>query len=77
MRPEWFSAADPDPESLETSPTTDAVLPPIPYNSMWPDDMYWVPHLLSNRPLIGRADFDIDTSGKYQMLRWWFGVSSA
>jgi 8-oxo-dGTP diphosphatase / 2-hydroxy-dATP diphosphatase len=71
MRPEWFSAIDP--QSLEIS---DAVFPPIPYNSMWPDDMYWVPLLLSNRPFIGRADFDIDTSGKYQMLRWWFGVSS-
>jgi 8-oxo-dGTP diphosphatase / 2-hydroxy-dATP diphosphatase len=75
MRPEWFSTTDTP--SLEISPTTEADLPPIPYNSMWPDDAYWMPLLLTNRPFIGRADFDTDTSGKYKMLRWWFGVPSA
>jgi len=74
MRPEWFSAIDT--QSLEISPTTDATFPPIPYNSMWPDDIYWMPLLLANRPFVGRADFDTDTSGKYKMLRWWFGVPS-
>ncbi|KAI0251944.1 hypothetical protein BJV78DRAFT_1125567 [Lactifluus subvellereus] len=74
MRPEWFSAIDT--QSLGISPTTDAVFPPIPYNSMWPDDIYWIPLLLANRPFVGRADFDTDTSGKYKMLRWWFGVPS-
>ncbi|KAH9974060.1 NUDIX hydrolase domain-like protein [Lactifluus volemus] len=75
MRPEWFSVTDT--QSFEISPTTDAVFPPIPYNSMWPDDIYWLPLLLANRPFIGRADFDTDTSGTYRMLRWWFGVLSA
>jgi 8-oxo-dGTP diphosphatase/2-hydroxy-dATP diphosphatase len=74
MRPEWFSATDT--QTVETSETPDTSLPPIPYDSMWPDDIHWMPLLLANRPFIGRADFDTDTSGKYKMLRWWFGVPS-
>lgn len=75
MRPEWFSAAT-DIQSLEISEMPHASLPPIPYDFMWPDDIYWIPLLLANRPFIGRADFDTDTTGKYKMLRWWFGVPS-
>jgi len=74
MRPEWFSAVDA--HSLEVSEKTNAVLPSIPYDSMWPDDVHWMPLLLANRPFVGRADFDTDTSGKYTMLKWWFGVPS-
>jgi 8-oxo-dGTP diphosphatase/2-hydroxy-dATP diphosphatase len=43
---------------------------------MWPDDVHWLPLLLANRPFVGRADFDTDASGKYTMLKWWFGVPS-
>jgi 8-oxo-dGTP diphosphatase/2-hydroxy-dATP diphosphatase len=73
MRPEWFSAVDA--QSPEVS-KTNAILPPIPYGSMWPDDVYWMPLLLANRAFVGRADFDTDESGKYTMLKWWFGVPS-
>jgi 8-oxo-dGTP diphosphatase/2-hydroxy-dATP diphosphatase len=75
MRPEWFSATDT--QIVETSANPDANLLPIPYDSMWPDDIYWMPLLLSNQPFVGRADFNTDTSGKYKMLRWWFGVPSS
>lgn len=74
MRPEWFSAVEP--QSLEVSEATDVILPPIPYDSMWPDDVHWMPLLLANRPFVGRADFVADDSGKYRMLKWWFGVPS-
>ncbi|KAI0305168.1 hypothetical protein B0F90DRAFT_1625355 [Multifurca ochricompacta] len=74
MRPEWFSAADT--RFSETSLTPEVIPPPIPYNSMWPDDIYWIPLLLTKLPFVGRADFDTDTSGRYEMLRWWFGVPS-
>jgi 8-oxo-dGTP diphosphatase / 2-hydroxy-dATP diphosphatase len=75
MRPEWFSAVDA--QSPEVSEKTDgSILPPIPYASMWPDDVHWFPLLLANRPFVGRADFDTDASGKYTMLKWWFGVPS-
>jgi 8-oxo-dGTP diphosphatase/2-hydroxy-dATP diphosphatase len=75
MRPEWFSATDT--QTVETSTNPEANLLPIPYDSMWPDDIYWMPLLLANRHFIGRADFDTDTSGKHKMLRWWFGVPSS
>jgi len=74
MRPEWFSVIDD--HSLEIPDTPYPSLPPIPYDSMWPDDVYWLPLLLSNRHFVGRADFDTDSPGKYKMLRWWFGVPS-
>jgi len=73
MRPEWFSATDKEPE---TTLTSDETLPPIPYDSMWPDDVHWMPLLLAKRPFVGRADFDRDSSGRYKLLRWWFGVPS-
>ncbi|KAI9458837.1 NUDIX hydrolase domain-like protein [Lactarius psammicola] len=73
MRPEWFSATD---KETETTPTPDETLPPIPYDSMWPDDVHWMPLLLSKRPFVGRADFDRDSFGRYKLLRWWFGVPS-
>lgn len=70
MRPEWFSTND------ETTLTSDETLPPIPYDSMWPDDVHWMPLLLAKRPFVGRADFDTDSSGRYKLLRWWFGIPS-
>ncbi|KAI9511618.1 hypothetical protein F5148DRAFT_1169213 [Russula earlei] len=74
MRPEWFSAHDDHP--LEIPEIPHPSLRPIPYDSMWPDDVHWLPLLLANRPFVGRADFVNDTPGKYNMLRWWFGVLS-
>lgn len=59
MRPQWFSTK-PDSESIE--------LLPIPYSQMWPDDVFWLPMLLANKPFVGRADFTAD--GKMQ--KWWF-----
>jgi 8-oxo-dGTP diphosphatase/2-hydroxy-dATP diphosphatase len=73
MRPEWFSATN---KEAETAATSTEVLPPIPYDSMWPDDIHWMPLLLAKRPFVGRADFDIDSSGGYKLQRWWFGVPS-
>ncbi|KAH8998077.1 NUDIX-domain-containing protein [Lactarius akahatsu] len=73
MRPEWFCATD---RESETGLTSDGTLPPIPYDSMWPDDVHWMPLLLSKRPFVGRVDFDCDNSGTYKLLRWWFGVPS-
>jgi len=74
MRPEWFSAVDT--QSLEVSEKPNAILPPIPYDSMWLDDVHWMPLLLSNQHFVGRADFDTDASSKYKLLKWWFGVPS-
>jgi len=30
----------------------------IPYERMWSDDSWWLPHLLANRPFVGRFVFD-------------------
>ncbi|KAI0264682.1 hypothetical protein BC834DRAFT_826240 [Gloeopeniophorella convolvens] len=74
MRPQWFfTSAEP---ASGASPGL-STLPPIPYDRMWPDDIHWMPLLLENRPFVGRADFRTDSSGKYEMLRWWFGAPSA
>ncbi len=32
----------------------------IPYDRMWADDSWWLPHMLSNRPFRGRFIFDED-----------------
>jgi len=61
MRPGWFSATD--------EATSDETLPPIPYGSMWPDDVHWMP-LLAKRPFLGRADFDTDRFGVTSMVVW-------
>lgn len=73
MRPEWFSASN---EETTTPLAPGALLSPIPYDSMWPDDVHWMPLLLSKRPFVGRADFDSDSTCRYKLLRWWFGVPS-
>ncbi|KAI0060747.1 hypothetical protein BV25DRAFT_1858684 [Artomyces pyxidatus] len=78
MRPEWFRY----PNIADVTPSTDLAvtkengesLPPIPYDTMWPDDVHWMPLLLAGRHFVGRADFELDNEGKYKMLRWWFGV---
>ncbi|WP_439025684.1 8-oxo-dGTP diphosphatase [Haloarchaeobius sp. DT45] len=32
----------------------------VPYEEMWEDDRYWLPHLLDGEPVHGRFDFDED-----------------
>lgn len=55
-----FTASD-----LQGSPAeTDEAIPlwvplsAIPYDSMWPDDAFWFPHMLAGRPFAGRFVFD-------------------
>jgi mutator protein MutT len=33
-------------------------LPAIPYDSMWPDDRLWLPHLIGNQPFTGNVTVD-------------------
>jgi len=66
MRPEWFDL----PDSIEQNS-------PIPWDTMWVDDQYWYPIMLSGRYFVGRADFEEsveDGVKKYIMHRWWFGA---
>ena len=44
MQPEWFSATN---KETETTSTLDESLPPIPYDSIWLDDVHWMPPLLA------------------------------
>ncbi|KAF9450219.1 hypothetical protein P691DRAFT_726463 [Macrolepiota fuliginosa MF-IS2] len=64
MRPEWFSLS----ASKE--------LPPVPFDSMWDTDRYWIPLLQDKQPFVGRADFDQDENGVYTPRKWWYGVLS-
>ncbi|KAL4251953.1 Oxidized purine nucleoside triphosphate hydrolase [Abortiporus biennis] len=64
MRPQWFST---------TTQTDGDILPPIPYENMWADDIFWLPLLLSKQKFAGRADFN--TGNK--MLKWWFGKETS
>lgn len=52
---------------LEGTPTeTDEAVPlwtdlaEIPYERMWEDDRYWLPHIIANRPFTGKFSFDGD-----------------
>ncbi|KAI0053122.1 hypothetical protein FA95DRAFT_1552608 [Auriscalpium vulgare] len=74
MRPQWFSTTPASTDAPAPADQGEEELLPIPYDTMWPDDVYWIPLLLSKTPFIGRADFEIDATGKYSMKRWWFGV---
>jgi len=59
MRPEWFA----------TDEAHQGSLPPLPYEKMWADDIYWMPMLLADKNFAGRADFDADD----KLIKWWFG----
>ena len=39
----------------------------IPYDEMWEDDRYWLPHLLDDEPFRGRFQFDDEGD---QLLEW-------
>lgn len=64
MRPQWFATAD----RLDSHSAVESGLLPIPYETMWADDVYWMPLLLAGRPFVGRADFTKNN----KMQRWWF-----
>lgn len=69
MRPEWFDL----PDSIEQNS-------PIPWDTMWADDQYWYPIMLSGKYFVGRADLEEsveDGVKKYIMHRWWFGAREA
>lgn len=60
MRPKWFATGD------------TSELPPIPYDRMWADDVFWMPMLLADKPFVGRADFAEDNT----IQKWWFAELS-
>lgn len=63
MRPQWFSAT----QSTSEMDVTPEFLP-IPYETMWTDDPFWLPLLIQGRPFVGRVDFGPDN----YMQKWWF-----
>jgi len=85
MRPEWFSLSEdslynralgvttdaPSPTSSADSSisSADTSLPHIPYEKMWADDIYWLPHLVHGQKFVGRADL----GEGYVMKKYWFG----
>ncbi|TFK41513.1 NUDIX hydrolase domain-like protein [Crucibulum laeve] len=69
MRPQWFSLPADD-NSLGQEGATH--ISPIPFADMWDTDPYWIPHLVSKRTFVGRADFTIDGE-IYKPYKWWFG----
>ena len=46
----------------------------IPYDRMWEDDRYWLPHLLEDRPFEAFARFDGDCMLECQVTRLTRGV---
>ena len=42
----------------------------IPYDSMWPDDEYWLPLLLKNKQFVGEFVFSEHTDKPYELLRY-------
>ncbi len=38
----------------------------IPFDLMWPDDIYWMPYLLNDKRFIGKFIFDKPSDNKYQ-----------
>ncbi|KAF8265938.1 hypothetical protein EI94DRAFT_1734266 [Lactarius quietus] len=73
IRSQWFSATS---KETETTLTSNETHTPMPYDSMCPDDVHWMPLLLSKRPFVGRADFDADSSSEYKLRRWCFSIPS-
>jgi 8-oxo-dGTP diphosphatase len=58
-----FRADGCDGDAIETDEAVPLWTPidAIPYDEMWADDQYWVPHLLAGRAFQLRAVFDDDT----------------
>ncbi|KAH9887228.1 hypothetical protein C8Q73DRAFT_794791 [Cubamyces lactineus] len=75
MRPEWFSIQRsmlPSHYPLTTLDHGEAseTLPPVPLQTMWADDEFWMPLMFARRYFVGRADFGADN----KMRRWWFAA---
>ncbi|KAG1804259.1 NUDIX hydrolase domain-like protein [Suillus subaureus] len=68
MRPEWFSIASP------TASDADAIVPPIPYKTMWDGDDRWLPLIVQGRKFVGRVDSVMQDDGEFVMARHWFGT---
>ncbi|MFC3478504.1 8-oxo-dGTP diphosphatase [Halobacterium litoreum] len=64
-----FRADDPtgDPEPSEEADPFWCPVDDIPYDRMWEDDRYWVPHLLEGTQFRGDAVFDEDGD---ELLEW-------
>jgi hypothetical protein len=69
MRPEWFSFTS----TAHGVSDTNAHVPPIPYEKMWDDDVYWLPLLVQGQKFVGRADFIME-GDEFRMTRYWFGT---
>ncbi|KAG2752263.1 hypothetical protein P692DRAFT_201838554 [Suillus brevipes Sb2] len=67
MRPEWFSFASPVSDA-------DAIVPPIPYETMWDGDIHWLPLLIQGQKFVGRIDSVMQDDGEFAMTRHWFGT---
>lgn len=72
MRPQWFS--EPKVTQEENVQPTTSEFQPIPYDTMWADDIHWMPLMIAGKHFVGRADFYETPSGKLEMKKWWFGV---
>ncbi|KAI8986662.1 NUDIX hydrolase domain-like protein [Trametes punicea] len=78
MRPEWFAIQESmmpprNPLSIIDHGEKQEALPPIPLETMWADDEFWMPLMFARRHFVGRADFGADN----KMRRWWFGATPA
>ncbi|MFB6124602.1 MAG: 8-oxo-dGTP diphosphatase [Halanaeroarchaeum sp.] len=49
-----------DPEETPEADPFWAPLDAVPYEEMWADDRYWLPHVLADRPVRGWFRFDAD-----------------
>lgn len=68
MRPEWFSIAS------SVASDADAIMPPIPYETMWDGDDNWLPLVVQGRKFVGRVDSVMQDDGEFVMTRHWFGT---
>lgn len=68
MRPEWFSFTSP------AGSDADAIVPPIPYETMWDGDAHWLPLLVRGQKFVGRVDAVTQDDGEFAMTRHWFGT---
>lgn len=65
-----FAATDCDgePRATEEAEPIWTQVDAIPYERMWADDRYWMPHLLAGRPFVLRSLFDGETMLGYRLV---------
>lgn len=68
MRPEWFSITP------SAASDANAIVSPIPYESMWDGDDRWLPLIVQGQKFVGRVDSAMQDDGKFTMTRHWFGT---